>query len=176
MRHRLRQVTENAALALTLLLASALSTARSGHPATPPADWGPVFSNLKNIPYPYSLQFLGHNILGQACRYAPSGEDVDPGLVEIYRAKLAKEQRRIFDWKPEFLEHVRIRYSYALNGEYPRLQPVRSLNPGLSNEPMSGYWPQIENPHACAAAPKMGRTTPTSAAPSSICRPTASCS
>ncbi|MEX2488431.1 MAG: alpha/beta hydrolase [Pseudomonadales bacterium] len=276
MRHRLLQVTGNVALALTLLLGSALSSAQSGHPATPPATppthWGPVSISLENVPYPYPVQFLGRNIMGQdvriaymdaaptgrangrsvvllhgssyygwywedtiaaltaegyrvitvdrlgwgrsskpvlpyshelhsantrailehlgideaavvghslggrmasyfaftypevttqlvmvnpialgirdqARRYAdPSGEDVNPDLVELYRANLAQEQRRVVDWKPEFLEHVRIRYSYALSGEYPRLELVRALNRGLTSESISGFWPQIETP------------------------------
>lgn len=86
-------------------------------------------------------------IRDQARRWAdPGGDDPNPDLQELYSSNLAQEQRRVVDWKPEFLEHVRIRYSYALSGEYPRLELVRSLNRGLTAESITGFWPQIEVP------------------------------
>lgn len=72
--------------------------------------------------------------------------DPDPDLQQLYQRNLAQEQRRVVQWQPEYLEHVRIRYSYALSGDYPRLELVRSLNRGLTRESISGFWPQIQAP------------------------------
>ena len=40
------------------------------------------------------------------------------------------------EWKPEFLEHVRIRYGNALSGEWPRLNLVRAM---AGNAPFDRY-------------------------------------
>jgi pimeloyl-ACP methyl ester carboxylesterase len=55
-------------------------------------------------------------------------EDEESDLQSIYESNLRTEQRRVVTWRPEYLEHVRIRYGQALSSEYPRLQMVRALN------------------------------------------------
>ena len=80
---------------------------------------------------------------GRPWRDATAG-DTDPDLQEIYESNLRTETRRIANWKPKHLEHVRIRYGYALSGEYPRWRTVRSLNSDLLSEPIDSFWPKIQ--------------------------------
>jgi pimeloyl-ACP methyl ester carboxylesterase len=68
-----------------------------------------------------------------------------PDLQRVYQSNLALEQRRVVDWKPEFLEHVRIRYGMYLSGEWPRLSLVRAMaNNARSIDTVVHDWPQIE--------------------------------
>ena len=54
-----------------------------------------------------------------------------PDLQQLYARTLAGEMRRVVEWKPEFLEHVRIRYGNALSGEWPRMNLVRAMTSAL---------------------------------------------
>ncbi len=76
----------------------------------------------------------------------PSPGDAEPDLQAVYEANLRQEQNRIVNWKPEYMEHVRIRYGFALSGEYHRLNLVRSMNSGLTSQPVDTYWPKINIP------------------------------
>ena len=49
------------------------------------------------------------------------------------------------NWKPEFLEHLRIRHGQRLSGDWPRLQYVRSLSGNLrSLDTVVDDWPHIQ--------------------------------
>ena len=85
---------------------------------------------------------IGNPTSGRLWREASSG-DTDPDLQQIYERNLGTEVRRIAEWKPEHLEHVRIRYGHALSAEYPRLNLVRSLNSGITSAPIASFWPKI---------------------------------
>ncbi len=260
-------------LMLALASTGQLALTQAQPPASPPADWGPVSINLESIPYPYPVQFLKRNIMGQDVRvafmdaapagpangravvllhggsyygwywgetmralagegyrviavdrlgwgrsskpvlpYSPglhsanikaildhlgveqvaigghsmggrmashfayvypetvthmfmvnpiglgdpsrarpyrdpaSSGEVESDLQQVYERELALEMRRVAEWKPEHLEHVRIRYGYALSGEYPRLNLVRALNGNITEQPIRAYFPQINVP------------------------------
>ena len=81
--------------------------------------------------------------LGRGWR-EPSGGSSTPDLQQVYERNLATEVRRVVEWKPEFLEHVRIRYGMVLSGEWPRLSLVRSMaNNARSIDTVVNDWPQM---------------------------------
>ncbi len=68
-----------------------------------------------------------------------------PDLQQVYESNLALERRRVVAWRPEFLEHVRIRYGHHLSGEWPRLALVRSMaGNARSIDTIVHDWPQME--------------------------------
>ena len=74
----------------------------------------------------------------------PSGESAKPDLQQLYERALAGEMGRVVEWKPEFLEHVRIRYGNALSGEWPRLNLVRAMaGNARSIDTVVHDWPQM---------------------------------
>lgn len=88
---------------------------------------------------------IGDSSQGRTWRQATSG-NTEPDLQQVYERNLGTEVRRVVNWKPEFLEHVRIRYGMALSAEYPRLNLVRALNSGNFAEPITSFWPKIQTP------------------------------
>lgn len=57
-----------------------------------------------------------------------SGEvDVDPDMDEVYASLLRWAEENYLTWRPEYLEHMRIRYGNRLSGEWPRMAYVNSL-------------------------------------------------
>ena len=88
---------------------------------------------------------LGDTDRGRAFREPGWGEP-NPDLQTVYANNLRQEQNRVVEWKPEFLEHVRIRYGHSLSGEYHRLNLVRSMNSNLTAEPVDAFWPKIQAP------------------------------
>lgn len=76
----------------------------------------------------------------------PSSGDAEPDLQDHYESNLRQEQNRIVNWKPEYMEHVRIRYGHALSSEFHRLNLVRAMNSGLTAQPVDSYWPKINTP------------------------------
>ncbi len=74
----------------------------------------------------------------------PSGESAPPDLRQLYERALAGEMGRVVEWKPEFLEHVRIRYGNALSSEWPRLNLVRAMaGNARSIDTVVHDWPQM---------------------------------
>jgi pimeloyl-ACP methyl ester carboxylesterase len=69
----------------------------------------------------------------------PSGA---PDLQQVYESNLRTEVNRVVEWRPEFLEHVRLRYGMALSGEWPRMAHVQSIRSG-SGETIVHDWPQM---------------------------------
>ena len=74
----------------------------------------------------------------------PTGGGAMPDLQQVYERQLATEVRRVVEWKPEFLEHVRIRYGMYLSGEWPRFSLVRAMaNNARSIDTVVNDWPQM---------------------------------
>ena len=70
--------------------------------------------------------------------------DVDPDLQRAYEADVRTDTRRYAKWKPEFLEHLRIRHGQRLSGDWPRLTYVRRLGGNLrSMDTVVNDWPHI---------------------------------
>ena len=68
-----------------------------------------------------------------------------PDMQRVYESILRRESTRVVQWKPEFLEHVRIAYGNYLSGEWPRLAYVRSLaGNARSLDTVVHDWPQME--------------------------------
>lgn len=75
----------------------------------------------------------------------PTGARRPSDSQQVYESNLALEQRRVVTWKPEFLEHVRIRYGMTLSGEWPRLSLVRAMGGNArSIDTIVHDWPQME--------------------------------
>ena len=77
--------------------------------------------------------------------YPFDGEvDANPDLQRAYEADLRTEARRYVEWRPEFLEHLRIRHGQRLSGDWPRLANVRRLGGNLrSIDTVVNDWPHI---------------------------------
>ena len=88
---------------------------------------------------------LNDSASGRAWREPDSGS-AEPDLQAHYAANLRQEQNRIVNWKPEYMEHVRIRYGHALSGDFHRLNLVRAMNSRLTADPVDTYWPKINIP------------------------------
>ena len=81
---------------------------------------------------------------GRGWRPASGQVDVAPDMQAVYERNLATEMNRHTTWKPEYLEHVRIRYGQRLSGEWPRLAYVRALGGNLrSVDSVVNDWPHI---------------------------------
>ena len=80
---------------------------------------------------------------GRAWR-EPTGANLTASRQQVYESNLATEVRRVVEWEPEFLEHVRIRYGMTLSGEWPRLATVRAMaGNARSIDTIVHDWPQM---------------------------------
>ena len=71
--------------------------------------------------------------------------DADPDLQAAYEADVRTDTRRYVEWKPELLEHLRIRHGQRLSGDWPRLAYVRRLGGNLrSMDTVVNDWPHIK--------------------------------
>ena len=78
--------------------------------------------------------------------YRPfTGEvNVDPDLGRAWASFVRTETNRYVNWRPEFVEHLRIRYGQRLSGEWPRLAYVQALGGNLrSMDTVVDDWPHI---------------------------------
>lgn len=74
----------------------------------------------------------------------PDNVDPTPDLQEAYERDVATDLRRYAEWRPEYLEHLRIRHGVRLAADYPRLAMVRSLGSNLrSLDSIVDDWPHI---------------------------------
>jgi pimeloyl-ACP methyl ester carboxylesterase len=90
--------------------------------------------------------------------------DAVEDLETAYRQRLALEERRVVEWKPEFLEHVRIHYGWLLGDDWEHLSYVRSLNTSARNADTVVYdWRWIEAPSALIAGEEDGPGYPEAA-------------
>jgi pimeloyl-ACP methyl ester carboxylesterase len=96
---------------------------------------------------------------GRGWQQPSGGAQVD--LAQAYETNLALEQRRVVDWKPEFLEHVRIRYGWRLSGEWPRLAMVQAMNGSArSADTVVHDWQHVAAPALVLAGEEDGPTYP----------------
>jgi pimeloyl-ACP methyl ester carboxylesterase len=70
--------------------------------------------------------------------------DVKPDLQAAYEADVRTDTARYVVWRPEYLEHLRIRHGVRLSAEWPRLAYVRELGGNLrSVDSTVNDWPHI---------------------------------
>jgi pimeloyl-ACP methyl ester carboxylesterase len=90
---------------------------------------------------------LTDNRAGRGYRPFDGEIDAEPDLQRTYEAAVRTDMRRYVTWKPEFLEHLRIRYGQRLSGDWPRLAYVRALGGNLrSIDTVVDDWPHIRTP------------------------------
>ncbi len=88
---------------------------------------------------------LADNRAGRGYRPFDGDVDVQPDLQKAYEADVRTELSRYVVWKPEYLEHLRIRHGVRLSAEWPRLAYVRELGGNLrSIDSTVNDWPQIQ--------------------------------
>ena len=88
---------------------------------------------------------LTDNRAGRGYRPFDGEVDTDPDLQAAYEADVRTDTRRYVEWKPEFIEHLRIRHGQRLSGDWPRLAYVRRLGGNLrSMDTVVDDWPHIE--------------------------------
>jgi pimeloyl-ACP methyl ester carboxylesterase len=78
--------------------------------------------------------------------YNPYDGEVDaqPNLQAAYEADVRTDMSRYVTWKPEYLEHLRIRHGVRLSAEWPRLAYVRALGGNLRGiDSTVNDWPHI---------------------------------
>jgi pimeloyl-ACP methyl ester carboxylesterase len=88
---------------------------------------------------------LTDNRAGRGFRPYDGEVDVEPDLQRAYEADVRTEMSRYVVWKPEYLEHLRIRHGVRLSAEWPRLAYVRELGGNLrSIDSTVNDWPHIQ--------------------------------
>ena len=87
---------------------------------------------------------LTDNRAGRGFRPFDGEIDADPDLQRAYEADVRTDTRRYVEWKPEYLDHLRIRHGQRLSGDWPRLAYVRRLGGNLrSMDTIVDDWPHI---------------------------------
>jgi pimeloyl-ACP methyl ester carboxylesterase len=87
--------------------------------------------------------------------------DVEPNLQAAYEADVRTEMSRYVVWRPEYLEHLRIRHGVRLSAEWPRLAYVRELGGNLrSIDSTVNDWPHIRTKSMVLGGEKDGPTFP----------------
>ncbi len=87
--------------------------------------------------------------------------DVAPDLQAAYEADVRTEMSRYVNWKPEYLEHLRIRHGVRLSAEWPRLAYVRELGGNLrSIDSTVNDWPHIQTRSMVLGGEKDGPNFP----------------
>jgi pimeloyl-ACP methyl ester carboxylesterase len=85
-------------------------------------------------------------------------------MQQVYESILRREYTRVGEWRPEFLEHVRISYGQYLSGEWPRLSYVRSLaGSARSIDTVVNDWPRMETKGAIISGADDGPSFPAQA-------------
>ncbi len=101
---------------------------------------------------------------GRGFRPTDGEIDTDPDLKEVYDRAVRTDLARYVEWKPEFLEHIRIRYGQRLSGEWPRLAYVQSLGGNLrSVDSVVNDWPHIQTKAMLLGGEEDGPDFPTNA-------------
>ncbi|HAW90056.1 MAG TPA: hypothetical protein DCX61_05285, partial [Gemmatimonadetes bacterium] len=71
--------------------------------------------------------------------------NAEPDPQSVYESAVRTDMRRYVNWKPEFIDHLRIRYGQSLSGDWPRLAYVRSLGGNLRGmDTVVDDWPHIQ--------------------------------
>lgn len=87
---------------------------------------------------------LTDNRAGRGYRPFTGEVDADPDLQRAWEGMVRTDTRRYVSWKPEFLEHLRIRYGQRLSGDWPRLAYVQALGGNLRGiDTVVDDWPHI---------------------------------
>jgi pimeloyl-ACP methyl ester carboxylesterase len=88
---------------------------------------------------------LTDNRAGRGFRPFDGQVDVQPDLQRAYEADVRTDLSRYVNWKPEYLEHLRIRHGQRLSAEWPRLAYVRELGGNLrSVDSTVNDWPHVK--------------------------------
>lgn len=71
--------------------------------------------------------------------------DVNPDMEEVYAGLLRWGHENYSTWKPEYLEHMRIRYGQRLSGDWPRMAYVSQLTGQMRGmDTVVNDWQHIE--------------------------------
>ena len=87
---------------------------------------------------------LTDNRAGRGYRPFDGKVDTQPDLQKAYEADVRTELARYVEWKPEYLDHLRLRHGVRLSAEWARLAYVRELGGNLrSMDSTVNDWPHI---------------------------------
>jgi pimeloyl-ACP methyl ester carboxylesterase len=107
---------------------------------------------------------LTDNRAGRGFRPFDGEVDAQPDLQKAYEADVKTDMARYAVWKPEYLEHLRIRHGVRLSGDWPRLAYVRELGGNLrSIDSTVNDWPHIKTKAMVLGGEKDGPTFPADA-------------
>ena len=107
---------------------------------------------------------LTDNRAGRGFRPFDGKADVQPDLQAAYEADVRTELSRYVVWKPEYLEHLRIRHGVRLSAEWPRLAYVRELGGNLrSVDSTVNDWPHLKTRTMLLGGEKDGPNFPADA-------------
>jgi pimeloyl-ACP methyl ester carboxylesterase len=107
---------------------------------------------------------LTDNRAGRGFRPFDGKVDVQPDLQAAYEADVRTEMSRYVVWKPEYLEHLRIRHGVRLSAEWPRLAYVRELGGNLrSVDSTVNDWPHLKTKTLLLGGEKDGPNFPADA-------------
>ena len=74
-------------------------------------------------------------------------EYAKPDMNAVYASLLAWADRNYVTWRPEYLEHMRLRYGYQLSGDWPHMYYVYRLTGHMRNaDTVVNDWQHIETP------------------------------
>jgi len=87
---------------------------------------------------------LTDNRYGRGFQPASMEVNVEPDLQVAYECDVNTDLRRYSEWRPEYLEHIRIRQGMRLSPEWPRLVLVGQLGGNLRGmHSMVDDWPHV---------------------------------
>ena len=87
---------------------------------------------------------LTDNRYGRGFQPASMEVNVQPDLQAAYQSDVNTDLRRYAEWRPEYLEHLRIRHGMRLSPDWPRLALVQQLGGHLRGmHSMVDDWPHI---------------------------------
>jgi len=73
--------------------------------------------------------------------------NVSPDMDEVYAGLLRWAEDNYVEWKPQYLEHMRIRYGNRLSGDWPRVAYVNRLTGHMRGlDTVVNDWQHIETP------------------------------
>ncbi|MFW6200329.1 MAG: alpha/beta fold hydrolase [Gemmatimonadota bacterium] len=76
--------------------------------------------------------------------YDPAEVDVTPDLQEAWEGDVRTDMRRYADWRPEYLEHLRIRHGNRLAAGYPRMRHSELMASNMRRlDSVVDDWPHI---------------------------------
>jgi len=104
---------------------------------------------------------LTDNRAGRGFQPASLEVDAEPDLQAAYEADVRTDMNRYVVWKPEYLEHLRIRHGVRLSSEWPRLALVNQLGGNLRGiDTVVNDWPHIATKSMVLAGEEDGPNYP----------------